>query len=340
MPAPAEPTAAVLLGRSVSPAWNSIAASVDAEGVGADLGRHREHAGAELLRGRSARPRCRRRRCGPARAASGMKNATGYAAAAMPGADQPVAVARRDRGAGFALRPAEPLGAEAQALREPVARPRVAVRVDRRVVAQPQLDRVDPELVRELVHRRLEHRTTPSASPGPRVNVGVIVLPLDQPVHAEVVLARVELRGDAGRRLGPVVERRRDRELLVADRGQPSVARRRRARCRCSCSSRCPLDVNICGRVSISFTGRPTCRAAIAVSVTCGHTIAFIAEPAADERARAPGRATAAGRAGGRPSAGSPGCPWSTRRASAVPPSQTATVDGASIGLWWLAAIR
>ena len=45
---------------------------------------------------------------------------------------------------------------------------------------------------------------------------------------------------------------------------------------RCSCSSRCPFDVNIWGRVSISLTGRPTWRAAMAVSVTLGHTIAFM----------------------------------------------------------------
>jgi hypothetical protein len=45
---------------------------------------------------------------------------------------------------------------------------------------------------------------------------------------------------------------------------------------RCSCSSRCPLDVNICGRVIASRTGRRACCAAIAARVTCGHTIAFI----------------------------------------------------------------
>ncbi len=34
-----------------------------------------------------------------------------------------------------------------------------------------------------------------------------------------------------------------------------------------------------CGRVSINFTGRPTYRAAIAVSVTFGHTIALAPNP-------------------------------------------------------------
>ena len=48
---------------------------------------------------------------------------------------------------------------------------------------------------------------------------------------------------------------------------------------RCSCSSRCPLEVKLCGRVSASRTGRPTCRAAIAASVTCGQTIALEPKP-------------------------------------------------------------
>jgi hypothetical protein len=48
---------------------------------------------------------------------------------------------------------------------------------------------------------------------------------------------------------------------------------------RCSCSSRWPQEVNICGRVSTSRTGRRTARAAIAASVTCGQTIAFDPKP-------------------------------------------------------------
>jgi hypothetical protein len=48
---------------------------------------------------------------------------------------------------------------------------------------------------------------------------------------------------------------------------------------RCSCSSRWPAEVYICGRVRLSFTGRPTCRAAIAASVECGQTIALHPNP-------------------------------------------------------------
>ena len=142
MPAPAEPTAAVLLGRSVSPAWKSTSRERDAERVGADLGAHGEHAGAELLR-RGLHDRAAVGvGCGPARAARGMKNAIGYAAAAMPVpiSQSPSRGRARRR---VALGPAEALGAQAQALRQPVAGPRVAERVDGRVVAQPQLDRVD-----------------------------------------------------------------------------------------------------------------------------------------------------------------------------------------------------
>ena len=62
--------------------------------------------------------------------------------------------------------------------------------------------------------------------PGPRVNVGVIVLPRISRCTPRKLRAGVELRGDAGGRLRPVVERRGDRELLVADRGQPAVAGR------------------------------------------------------------------------------------------------------------------
>ena len=35
---------------------------------------------------------------------------------------------------------------------------------------------------------------------------------------------------------------------------------------------RCPIPVNICGRVSTSFTGRPAVRAASTVKTTCGQT--------------------------------------------------------------------
>ena len=101
---------------------------------------------------------------------------------------------------------------------------------------------------------------------------------------------------------------------------------------RCSCSSRCPVDVNICGRVSMSRTGRPTWRAAMAVRVTCGQTIALEPKPPPTNRVITRTRDT------GRPSS------WATvswvARMPCVdsynvrsPSSQTATVDGASSAL-------
>jgi hypothetical protein len=108
---------------------------------------------------------------------------------------------------------------------------------------------------------------------------------------------------------------------------------------RCSCSSRCPLEVNICGLVSISLTGRPTRRAAIAVSVTFGQTIALAPKPPPTNPVIT--RTCEIGR----PSSWATVCcvartPWVDSYTVSLPPAQTATVDGASSGLWWLAAIR
>ena len=116
---------------------------------------------------------------------------------------------------------------------------------------------------------------TPSASPGPRVNVGVIVLPrisrctprkLSTPYNCD----ETPVAGSAQSSNGEVIE---SFSWSIAVSRPSRVAPRT---IRCSCSSRWPFDVNICGRVSMSFTGRPTSRAASAVSVTLGQTIAFI----------------------------------------------------------------
>ena len=96
MPAPAEPTAAVLLGRSVSPAWNSIVAERDAERVGADLGRHGEHAGAELLRRGLHDGAAVGVDAGP-RPLLGHEERDRVRRGRHAGADQPVAVAGRAR---------------------------------------------------------------------------------------------------------------------------------------------------------------------------------------------------------------------------------------------------
>ena len=105
-----------------------------------------------------------------------MNSATGYAAGRHAVPDEPVPVAGRARRR-VALPPAEALGAAAQAFLQAVARPAVAVRIAWRVVPHPQLHRVDAELVGELVHGASRETNEPVDSPGPRVNVGVIVLP-------------------------------------------------------------------------------------------------------------------------------------------------------------------
>ena len=99
MPAPAEPTAAVLLGRSVSPAWNSMSRSATPSASAptwvAMVSTPVPNSCVEVctIALPSAKMRARAR-CG------GMKNAIGYAAAAIP---VPISQSpsRVVRGAGF-----------------------------------------------------------------------------------------------------------------------------------------------------------------------------------------------------------------------------------------------
>ena len=142
----------------------------------------------------------------------------------VPISQSPSRVRARRR---VAAGPAEALGAEAQALLEPVARPRVAARVERRCgcggAARPGRCRAR-SASSSMAH--LEHddaeRLAGAAREGRRHRVAA-----DQAVDARGSCShRVELRGDAGRGLGPVVERRGERELLVVDRRQAPVARR------------------------------------------------------------------------------------------------------------------
>ena len=75
---------------------------------------------------------------------------------------------------GLAPRPAESLGADAQHSRSDLldhGRPLVRILVG--VVAQAQLDRVDAELDRELVHGALDRVHAADARPGARIGVGV-----------------------------------------------------------------------------------------------------------------------------------------------------------------------
>ena len=174
IPLPAEPTAAVLFGRSVSPAWNSIAASSTPRASAATC--------VAMVRTpvpnscvavwTTALPSA----CTRARArCSGMKKATGYPAAAMPVpmSQSPSVVAR---------------GVGSRSDQRKVSAPR------RRHSGRPSLDHALPcastgvwlrnrsstgsssssDASSSMAISRLE---TPSDSPGPRVNVGVMVLP-------------------------------------------------------------------------------------------------------------------------------------------------------------------
>ena len=147
----------------------STASRSDAERVGGDLGQRRPRAGADVRRRRSrtrvpavAGRRDRGTAPGAVRA--------GYVAGRDAGADQPAPLARACRGR-VAAGPAEPLGARAQALHEVPAgpgQPRLGVGVG--LVADPQLDRVDADGDRQLVHRRLqrEHARGLPRRPHPR----------------------------------------------------------------------------------------------------------------------------------------------------------------------------
>jgi hypothetical protein len=127
----------------------------DVQSVGGDLRQHRPGAGADVRRvdhhpvAAVARGRdggcglpspCRIRRAGNA------------------GANQPLTLAPPARGTIVRL-PAEALGALAQALDQSPARPgQATIRVDLRLVADPQLHRVDAALDRQLVDRRFERK--------------------------------------------------------------------------------------------------------------------------------------------------------------------------------------
>ena len=106
-----------------------------------------------------------------------MKNATGYPAVAIP---VPISQfpSRSERGCG--LRPAQPnrCGPALVAFPQPVAGPRVAgigINIGDVAAAAARSGRSRARLASSsIAHSRVN---TPSASPGPRVNVGVIVLP-------------------------------------------------------------------------------------------------------------------------------------------------------------------
>ena len=47
----------------------------------------------------------------------------------------------------------------------------------------------------------------------------------------------------------------------------------------CATADRCPVMVNVCSRVSTVFTGRPSARAAAAVTRSCVHVLALLPKP-------------------------------------------------------------
>ena len=124
-----------------------------AERVGGDLAEHRTGAGADVggvdVHPEPAVPQ--HPRGGRGRAAAGRVGRRGH-----PGADQPAPVPP-DAGPRVAAGPAEPVGAVAQAGDEIAAGERVtALRVDRRLVAHPQLDRVESTCDSQLVEGGLQ----------------------------------------------------------------------------------------------------------------------------------------------------------------------------------------
>ncbi len=173
-----------------------------------------------------------------ARLASGLVVGEGHPGHAV--ADQPAPIAHRAHGR-FAPRPAEPVGAHLVALAQGLARPREPGRgMDLGVVAQPQLDRVHAQLVRQLVEQRLErevafrlagrphHRDRRDVEPDPLVAGG--------DVRARIRRGRADSKREVGvagrwrqrlqrrlasRRLG---SHRGGRDALVVDRDQLALA--------------------------------------------------------------------------------------------------------------------
>src|ERR1044072_6963546 len=93
------------------------------------------------------------------------------------------------------------------------------------MIAQPELERVEPELIRELVDRALEreHARGFARRARERRRHGI---PANEAVDAFVTGARVHLPIGPERRLRPVVERRRDGELVMANAGESAITGR------------------------------------------------------------------------------------------------------------------
>ena len=276
-----------------------------------------------------------------ARCGSGMNSGDGVGRrppCRMPISQSP---SRGERGAGSRSGQPKRSAPRRRHSAQPVAGPGVAAAGRRRRGCAAAARRgSSPSCVRELVHRALqrEHARRLARAAGERRRHRVAA---DEPVDALVVRAGVELRrcrqstGSAQSSKGEVSESLWWRIAV----SRPSRGRAERD------ALLLLLAVPVGGEHLRAGegepTGRPTCRAAIAASVTCGQTIALHAEAAADEVRDHAHLRRAAGRAGAATvSWRRRGCPSSSRTSVSRSPSQTAVVVGGSSGLWWLAAKR
>ena len=196
-------------------------AQLDAKRVGGDLGQHGGCAGAEFLGGGLHDGGAVGVQVG-AGALGAHEERDRVGGGGHAGADEPVPVPLGPRHR-VPAGPADPLRAALQALGQPVAGPRVAAAgLGPGQVAQPQLDRVDADFGGELVHRAFEGEHAERLARPAGERRGHRVAP-HQPVHPLVGGAGIQLGRDAEGRLGPVVERRGDRDLAVPDSGQLPV---------------------------------------------------------------------------------------------------------------------
>ena len=164
------------------------------------------------------------------------------------GADQPAAVAARAGRGSRSAQPKRSAPSRRQATRLRLLNGLPVSGSTLGLVADAQLDRVEPQRDRELVHRRLEreHARALAGRAHPRRRRHV---ERDQPVRRAAVRRRVHhAGGDArsARRTRLTVERLLDD--VVRDRDEPPVARRRRAGAAGSSACGSRRAANICWR--------------------------------------------------------------------------------------------
>ena len=152
--------------------------------------------------------------------------------------------------------------------------------VDFRLVEDAELDRIDLELIGQLVHRRLG-----GVEPGHRAGAAHVGRCADVALgaaerHAQVGHAVLERRGLAAVFVVVVEHRPCGRRSRAGARRacRRGVAPRRT---RCWVRGRWPTVWNIILRLTTSFTGLPSCRAAAAASGQCvhGHSLPPKPEP-------------------------------------------------------------